>query len=170
MPAGVFAAMARRRFLPLIVVLAIAAGMVAGFGPAHAKDGGGGGGGGDSSGHGSGGGGGDGGKSGGDDDSGDHGGGDDHGGKGSGKSGGGDWDHSGSSDARGAVSQGRALPLRQVLPTVRKAAPGKVLDVDLQQSPQGRLIYKFLVLGRDGTYAEVLVDAAKSRLMDVRKR
>ena len=127
-------------------------------------------GGGGNSGHG---GGDDGDADGGDDDGGDDGGGDDGGGddgggrgdKGGGGGGGtvdrvridkgrgggsGDWDNSGSTEARGAVSRGVALPLNRVIPVVRQAVPGKVLDVDLQQWSTGGWVYKFLVLSREG--------------------
>ncbi len=157
------------------------------------------GGGGGNSGHGGGGGGGNGGSGGGDDGGdddggdggtggGDHagdGGGDDQGGSGTGGNGGGgtgvgpgrskgrgggDWDNSGSTEARGAVSQGTALPLNRVMPVVRQAVPGRVLEVDLQQWATGGWVYKFLVLSSGGTYSEVIVDALSRRIVRVRER
>jgi len=109
-----------------------------------------------------------GGRNGGDDDGGD---GDSDGrGRRRGRGGGGDWDNSGSSAARGAVSQGVALPLNLVMPVVQQAAPGRVLDVDLQQWAGGAWVYKFLVLSGQGAYSEVFVDALSSRIMSVRER
>lgn len=163
---------------------------------AVAKDGGssGGSGSGSGSGHGggnsgSGGGGGD--DGGGDDGGGDGGGGEDHGGGGDdhggdsgtgggggtgggpGRSkgrGGGDWDNSGSTEARSAVSGGMALPLNRVMPVVRRAVPGRVLNVDLQQWATGGWVYKFLVLSSEGAYSEVIVDALSRRIVKVSER
>jgi hypothetical protein len=144
---------------------------------AVAKDGGSGHGGGNS---GSGGPGGDDDGDGGGDDHGGDDGGDDHGGaggkgggpgRGKGRGGDGDdWDNSGSSEARGAVSQGMALPLNRVMPVVRQAAPGRVLDVDLQQWATGAWVYKFLVLSSEGEYREVFVEALSRRIVRVRER
>jgi uncharacterized membrane protein YkoI len=92
---------------------------------------------------------------------------DDQGGPGRGLSG---WDNSGSSEARGAVSHGVALPLARVLPLVRTRVPGKVLNIDLQQRAGGAWVYKFLVLDRQGAYSEVLVDALRNRIVGVRRR
>jgi uncharacterized membrane protein YkoI len=92
---------------------------------------------------------------------------DDRGGPGRGLSG---WDNSGSSEARGAVSHGVALPLARVLPLVRTRVPGKVLNIDLQQRAGGAWVYKFLVLDRQGAYSEVLVDALRNRIVGVRRR
>lgn len=127
---------------------------------------------------------------GGDDGGGDHGGGDDHGGdddhgngNGNGGTGGegqgrgrtrggglGNWDNSGSVEARGAVASGVAVPLKRVIPMVRQAVPGRVLDVDLQQVAGGGWVYKFLVLDGQGKYSEVYVDALRNRIVKVRER
>ena len=157
--------------------------------PSHAfaKDGGGGGGsGGGNSGHGDGGGDHGGGDDGGHDDGG-HGG-DDRGhggGGGGGNSGGGggsggsgssrqhrenDGWSSGSSEARGAVSRGVAIPLNRVIPMVRQAVPGRVLDVDLEQATGGGWVYKLLVLDGEGEYNEVTVDALRNRIIRVSER
>ena len=91
-------------------------------------------------------------------------------GRSKGQGGSGAWNNSGSSEARGAVSRGIALPLDRVIPVVRKAVPGKVLDVDLQQWATGGWVYKFLVLNKGGTYQEVFVDALRNRIVRVRER
>lgn len=91
-------------------------------------------------------------------------------GKGKGRGGSGNWDNSGSNEVRGAVSRGTALPLNRVMPVVRKAVPGKVLDVDLQQWSAGGWVYKFLVLNGEGKYSEVFVDASHNRIVRVRQR
>ncbi|MDF2972638.1 MAG: hypothetical protein K0R61_3088, partial [Microvirga sp.] len=50
-----------------------------------------------------------------------------------------------------------------ILPTVTKAVPGQVLEVDLRQSWSGEWRYEFLVLSRDRRYQEVVVDARRNR-------
>ncbi|MCB1502057.1 MAG: hypothetical protein KDK07_20110, partial [Bauldia sp.] len=77
---------------------------------------------------------------------------------------------SGSSEARGAVSRGVAVPLSRVIPMVGQAVPGRVLDVDLQQGTGGRWVYKLLVLDGAGEYNEVTVDALRNRIIRVRER
>lgn len=161
--------------------------------PAHAKDGGGGGSSGSNSGSGGGnsgsgssgqggsGGGGDDDGVGGDDDGGgggDDGGGDNHGSGGSGGSGNsgsggggkGDFDTSGSREARNAVAKGMALSLSKVIPTVKRKFPGNILDVDLRSAGGGRLVYRFLVLSREGSYREVDIDALRNVVVRVRDR
>lgn len=140
-------------------------------GVALAKDGGGNGGhGGDDHGDDHGGGDDDGGRGGrGDDKNDDDGGGGGGPGRGRGR-GGDDWDNSGSTEARAVVSRGTALPLDRVIPVVRQAVPGRVLDVDLQQWTTGGWVYKFLVLSSDGEYTEVFVDALRNRIVRVRER
>ena len=66
--------------------------------------------------------------------------------------------------------QGVALPLNRVMPVVRQAVPGRVLDVDLQQWATGGWVYKFLVLNSEGEYSEVFVDALSRRIVRVRER
>lgn len=117
---------------------------------------------------------------GGEDGGGDHGGGhggDDNGGHGSGGGGhdsgagyGGGWDNSSSNQARGLVRDGQALSLSRVIPTVRQAIPGRVLDVDLLRLKGGGWVYKFRVLARDGAYLEVFVDALRNWILQTRRR
>ncbi|MBA1158825.1 PepSY domain-containing protein [Microvirga mediterraneensis] len=140
---------------------------------AAAKDGDGGGGGGGEGGHG----GGDSSGRGGGDDRGQDKGGDD-GGRGRGRGRGGDddeptqrgWGRTSSENAREAVSQGWALALNAVLPTVSRAVPGKILEVDLRQSWSGQWRYEFLVLTRDRRYQEVVVDARNNQILQIRRR
>jgi len=110
----------------------------------------------------------------GDDHGDDHGGGGDNGGgRGSGRNsggGGGQWDNSGSREARGAVSSGKALPLARVMPVVRQAVPGRVLEVDMERVLGGGWMYKFLVLSNGGLYSEVTVDALRNRIVRIRER
>lgn len=82
----------------------------------------------------------------------------------------GGWDNSSSNQARSLVKDGEALSLSRVIPTVRQAIPGRVLDVDLLRLKGGGWVYKFRVLARDGTYLEVLVDALRNRILQTRRR
>ena len=69
-----------------------------------------------------------------------------------------------------AVSSGQAAPIAQVLAFVRKVLPGDVLDVTLDQTPKGDLIYKISLLTKAGEYCDVLVDAKRVRLSQVTYR
>ena len=144
--------MVRRRLIALMLLpLAFAAVDDAWLPPALAKDG-------DSGG---------GGRGGGDD----GGGGSDNSGRGGGdNSGGGDddaragaqtgsWGSTSSDRAHEAVSQGWALALSTILPTVVKAVPGQVLEVDLRQSWTGEWRYEFLVLTRDRRNAALEIES-----------
>ena len=75
-----------------------------------------------------------------------------------------------SEPARDAVSQGWALPLSTVLPTVLRNVPGKVLEVDLRQSWTGEWRYEFLILTADRRYREVAVDARRNQIIQIRRR
>jgi uncharacterized membrane protein YkoI len=80
------------------------------------------------------------------------------------------WGSTTSDSAREAVSEGWVLALSAVLPTVRKAVPGQVLEVDLRRSWSGDWRYEFLVLARDRSYQEVVVDARRNLVLQVRRR
>lgn len=165
-----------RRFLIALLSIALAVAAVESSWPgvAIAKDGGGSGGDSDNSGRG---GGDDRGSDRGDDGGGRGRGGDDDGGRGRGRGRGDDdvpartgWGSTSSENARDAVSQGSALALSTVLPTVSKAVPGQVLEVDLRQSRSGEWRYEFLVLTRDRRYQEVVVDARRNQIVQIRRR
>ena len=68
------------------------------------------------------------------------------------------------------MSQGWALSLSTVLPTVSKAVPGQVLEVDLHQTWTGEWRYEVLVLTRDRRYREVVVDARRNQILQIRRR
>jgi hypothetical protein len=80
------------------------------------------------------------------------------------------WGRTSSENAREAVSQGWALALSAVLPTVSRAVPGQILEVDLRQSWSGQWRYEFLILTRDRRYQEVVVDARNSQILQIRRR
>ncbi|MGO4389245.1 PepSY domain-containing protein [Microvirga sp. 2YAF29] len=181
-----------RRCLIVLLSTALAFATVESVWPtaAYAKDGDSGGGGSDEGGHGGGDGGrgGDssgrgGGDSGRDDRGGDDGGqgrgrGGDDGGQGRGRGRGGDdviqgktgWGSTSPENARDAVSHGWALGLGVILPTVTKAVPGQILEVDLRQTWSGAWQYEFLILTRDRHYLEVDVDARANRILQIRRR
>lgn len=70
--------------------------------------------------------------------------------------------------AREAVTRGQAVPFDQVMTTVRSAVPGEILDVKVSRNPSGAMTYTVTVLARDGWYRDVLVDARRNRVLDVR--
>jgi uncharacterized membrane protein YkoI len=80
------------------------------------------------------------------------------------------WRSTSPDSAREAVARGWALPLHAVLPTVSNAAPGQILEVDLHRTQNGEWHYEFLVLTNDRRYQEVVVDAQRNRVMEIRRR
>ena len=72
--------------------------------------------------------------------------------------------------AREAVSQGCALPLSSILPTVLRAVPGQVPEMDLFQSQSGEWQYEFLVLTKDRRYRQFLVDARRNQIVAISPR
>ena len=72
--------------------------------------------------------------------------------------------------AREAVSNGWALPLGGILPTVLTAVPGQILEVDLSQSQSGEWHYEFLVLTKDRHYRQILVDARRNQILAISPR
>jgi hypothetical protein len=71
--------------------------------------------------------------------------------------------------ARDIVKSGLARPFATVLPTVRQAQPGDILNILLMPSPQG-YIYEVWVLAKDGRNLAVRVDAVRNKLIDIRSR
>lgn len=69
--------------------------------------------------------------------------------------------------ARDAVARGQAVPFDRVIGTVRQAMPGEILDVKVGRA-SGGLTYNVTVLARDGWYREVVVDARRNRVLEVR--
>ena len=60
--------------------------------------------------------------------------------------------------------------MNHVLPTIRKAAPGQILEVDLRQAQTGEWQYEFLVLAKDRHYQEIVVDAQRNQIIGIRRR
>ena len=75
------------------------------------------------------------------------------------------WGSTSANDARQAVKKGEAVSLSAVLPKVRASYPGDVLEVDLRRHASGEWRYELLVLGSDGLYREIIVDARRNRIL-----
>lgn len=61
---------------------------------------------------------------------------------------------------RRGVQAGKLKPLAEILARVQKTHPGRVLDVELETRPDGRLWYEITLLHKDGHRVELFVDAA----------
>ena len=79
---------------------------------------------------------------------------------------GGGWGTTTPERARSGLA-GWALPLSSILPTVLRAVPGQVLEVDLSQSQSGEWQYEFLVLTKDRRYRQILVDARRNQIVAI---
>ncbi len=66
-----------------------------------------------------------------------------------------------------AVSAGQALPLKQVLPGLRRDYPGQVLDAQLYER-DGRWLYRIKMLAADGKVQALIVDARTGAVVDRR--
>ncbi|MBX6322685.1 MAG: PepSY domain-containing protein [Rhodospirillaceae bacterium] len=66
-----------------------------------------------------------------------------------------------------AVEAGRALPLKQILPGLRRDFPGQILDAQLYER-DGRWLYRIKLLGADGKVQAFTVDARTGAVMDRR--
>jgi uncharacterized membrane protein YkoI len=63
-----------------------------------------------------------------------------------------------------------AKPLDQVRPTALRSVPGQVIDISFSQIATGTWAYGFLVLTREGAYREVVVDARRNQVIEIRRR
>lgn len=66
--------------------------------------------------------------------------------------------------ARRAVSEGKALPLTDILAMLRPSLDGEVIEVELEQKG-GRLLYELKVLSPAGRVREIYVDAATAAIV-----
>jgi uncharacterized membrane protein YkoI len=67
---------------------------------------------------------------------------------------------------RAAVSRGEALPLSTLQRSLRKAFPGEIIGVEVDED-DGRFVYEFKVLQTGGRLLEVKMDAATGAVLDV---
>ncbi len=75
--------------------------------------------------------------------------------------------HSAEHDAvRRAVESGRYKPLAEILETVEKRCPGRILDVDMERNRDGRAVYEVKTLGSTGLRCELHVDAVSGELIE----
>lgn len=69
-------------------------------------------------------------------------------------------------DALEAHEQGEALSLSEILPLALRAAPGEVLEVELERE-HGALVYEIEILARTGRVRKVVLDARSGRVLSV---
>jgi hypothetical protein len=62
-------------------------------------------------------------------------------------------------EARQKVREGRDVPLDQVIETVRRRTPGRLLDAGIEQGPDGRARYRVRWASANGQRIDFLVDA-----------
>ncbi|MDE0944461.1 MAG: hypothetical protein OSB58_18810 [Alphaproteobacteria bacterium] len=67
--------------------------------------------------------------------------------------------------ARDAVSAGNVLPLRQIMQSVGRRYPGRLLDANLGQNRQGRWIYRIKLLAPGNQVRRLSVDAKSGRVL-----
>jgi hypothetical protein len=66
--------------------------------------------------------------------------------------------------ARKALAAGEILPLKTVLETVERKAPGQVLEIELERH-RGRWVYEIKLLRPGGALVKVWVDASDASLI-----
>jgi uncharacterized membrane protein YkoI len=69
--------------------------------------------------------------------------------------------------ARAALSEGRILPLAEILKRLSVELPGEVIEVELEQDDDGRFEYEIKVLTTDGRVKEAEIDAADGRIISI---
>ncbi|MBB4347033.1 MULTISPECIES: PepSY domain-containing protein [Rhizobiaceae] len=67
---------------------------------------------------------------------------------------------------RDAVNRGEVMPLSALQEEVRRAFPGEIIRVKLDED-DGRFIYEFKVLRSNGRLVEIEMDARDGRVLDV---
>ena len=71
--------------------------------------------------------------------------------------------------ARDATTTGRIKPLPQILATVGREVPGRVVDVQLNERSTP-WTYRIKVINRSGNVVNVIVNAETGRIVSVRGR
>lgn len=67
---------------------------------------------------------------------------------------------------RDAVNRGEVMPLSALQDEVRRAFPGEIIRVELDED-DGRFIYEFKVLKPNGRLVEIEMDAKDGRVLEV---
>ena len=70
--------------------------------------------------------------------------------------------------ARDAVSRGLVQPLDSILRNVETAVPGSVLSERLKRDDGGVWMYRLVILSPEGRYRNVIVDAARNAILQIR--
>jgi uncharacterized membrane protein YkoI len=68
-------------------------------------------------------------------------------------------------EARAKVKDGRHVPLEQVIATIRRQTPGRLLDTGIEQGPDGRSVYRVRWAAANGRRMDVLVDAQSGAIV-----
>lgn len=68
--------------------------------------------------------------------------------------------------ARRLLSEGRILPLAEVVAGVRTQAPGEMLEVEFEFE-EGAYVYEIKILRPDGRVQEVEADAATGKILKI---
>ena len=76
----------------------------------------------------------------------------------------GDHDHD-----RGAVEEGRILPLKDILVRAQGAYPGQVIEAELEDEG-GAIVYEIKILTADGRVMKLYYNAASGELLKVKGR
>ena len=71
--------------------------------------------------------------------------------------------------ARQAVTDGKALPLGEILSRLQPQIGGEVIEIELE-GKGARLVYEIKVLGRDGRLRELYVDAATAEILATKSK
>ena len=72
--------------------------------------------------------------------------------------------------ARRALEEGRILPLKDILVRAEADYPGQLIEAELEDGRDGRLVYELKLLGRDGRLVKLIYDAASGELLKARQR
>ena len=70
--------------------------------------------------------------------------------------------------ARDAVSRGLVQPLDSILSNVETTVPGSALSARLKKGDDGVWIYRLVILSPEGRYRNVIVDAARNAILQIR--
>jgi len=67
---------------------------------------------------------------------------------------------------RDAVSRGQVMPLSTLQDSVRRAFPGDIIGLKLDED-DGRFVYEFKILQTSGRLLEIEVDARDGKVLDI---
>ena len=70
-------------------------------------------------------------------------------------------------EARKAVREGKHIPLDRVLNAIRRQTPGRQLDAGIEQTRDGRTVYRVRWAAADGRRLDYIVDAETGAILTV---